>query len=109
MPSHLVETGTRYYLSEKLYSCYKNQYFYRNLFFNITLVMSVIVIIGLLLLYARNRKKDVSDKDLKREEERSKQEHLRILMEAQHAYETHKQQQSELLSVQPWEPLLPTT
>ncbi len=109
MTSHLVETGTRYYLSEKLYSCYQNQYFYRNLFFNITLVMSVIIIIGLLLLYARNRKKDVSDKDLKREEERSKQEHLRILTEARHAYETHKQQQSELLSVQPWEPLLPTT
>ena len=109
MPSHLVETGTRYYLSEKLYSCYQNQYFYRNLFFNITLVMSVIIVIGLLLLYARNRKKDVSEDDLKREEERSKQEHLRILMEARHAYETHKQQQSELLMVQPWEPLLPTT
>lgn len=107
MPSHLVETGTRYYLSEKLYSCYQNQYFYRNLFFNITLVMSVIIIIGLLLLYARNRK--VSEDDLKREEERSKEEHLRILMEARHAYEIHKQQQSELLAVQPWEPLLPTT
>ena len=108
MPSHLVETGTRYYLSEKLYSCYQNQYFYRNLFFNISMVFGVILIIGILLLYARNRKKEVSEEDIKREQERSKQEHLRILMEARHAYEIHKQQQSELLSDVSWEPLLPT-
>jgi hypothetical protein len=106
MPSHLVETGTRFYLKEKLYSCYEKQYFYNNLFFNISLLFGVVLIITLLLVYARNRKKSITEEDIKSEDERTRRENMNIIMEARNAYDLHQKQASELL-YNPWDPLLP--
>ena len=86
MRTQLIDDGTRLYLYQKLRDCKEKRVTYYNYIFNLGLFLSLIIIVGFILYYARKYK-------IKKQNEPDDNEELRIrqrLFKIAHKYQQQR-------------------